>query len=93
VSYGSVVLRSLTWPGAVSIYNKGEITQIYVGSGLKLEDRSQSSSQNFPLSPPVLNLDPEEYELSEDPKDEPVPEEKPAEGEEGDQEVQEEENE
>jgi radial spoke head protein 4/6 len=44
VSYGAVVLRSLIWPGAVSIYHKGEITQIYVGSGLKLEDCSQSCS-------------------------------------------------
>jgi hypothetical protein len=45
------------------------------------------------LKPPVLNDDPQEYDICDEPnpKDEPVPEEKPAEEEEGAQEGQDEE--
>ena len=57
VCHGVVVVRSLTWPGAFTLYSNGQQKSIYVGSGIKFTDKLRP----FPLSPPVLNLDPTEY--------------------------------
>ena len=51
---------------------------IYVGNGLKYEEVSY-----LPVHPPIVNEDPSEYEIQDEPnpKDEPVPEKKEGEGE------------
>ena len=57
VCHGVVVIRSLFWPGSVTLYQNGRQTTIYVGDGTKKTEKLQP----FPLLPPSLNLDPEEY--------------------------------
>ena len=57
VCHGVVVVRSLVWPGAFTLYQNGVQKTIYVGEGNKYTD----ALRPFPLSPPVLNLDPTEY--------------------------------
>ena len=51
-----MVVRSLTWPGAFTLYCNGQMKSIYVGEGTKYEEL-----RPFPLMPPVLILDPTEY--------------------------------
>ena len=53
---------------------------VYVGNGHKYEEVSY-----LPVHPPIVNEDPDEYEIQDEPnpKDEPVPEKK--EGEEGEE--------
>jgi len=52
-----VVIRSLVWPGAFTLYQNGKQSSIYVGNGLKFSDKMSP----FPQCPPVLNMDPAEY--------------------------------
>lgn len=68
-----VVVRSLQWPGAYSFFYDGKVQQIYLGYGHKF---GQETS-NFPVNPPMVMADPEEYEdgpeptpLEEPPKEE-----------------------
>ncbi len=58
VCHGLVVIRSLTWPGSFTLYQNGKQTSVYVGDGIKFTDKLRP----FPLAPPILNADPEEYE-------------------------------
>lgn len=58
VSNGVVVVRSLQWPGAFNFYYQGRYMHIYVGSGHKYEEASY-----FPVHPPEVRSDPDEYEL------------------------------
>ena len=57
VCHGVVVIRSLIWPGAFTLYQNGKQTSIYVGDGLKFSE----AFRPFQLSPPVLNDDLSEY--------------------------------
>merc|ERR1711935_105490 len=69
VSNGVVVVRSLQWPGAYNFYFQGRYMHIYVGNGHKYEEVSY-----FPVHPPEVRGDPEEYELQPEPTplEEPV---------------------
>ena len=58
VSNGVVVVRSLQWPGAYNFYYQGRYMHIYVGNGHKYEEVSY-----FPVHPPTVLDDPDEYEL------------------------------
>ena len=73
-TFGVVMVRSLLWPGAVSFYSNGRIVQIYLGNGHKFE---QVSPCYFPVHPPEINDDCEEYgdEPEPTPLEEPVAEE------------------
>ena len=62
VSYGVNVIRSLRWPGAVTVAKGGKFTSIYVGYGLKRGGQSQ-----MPAAPEDVVADPEE------PKEMPEP--------------------
>lgn len=66
---GVVVVRSLQWPGAFNFYQNGSVQQIYVGNGHKYEEVSY-----FPVQPPVVNADPDEYDMMPEPTplEEPV---------------------
>ena len=57
VCHGVAVVRSLVWPGSFTLFSNGKQTNIYVGDGIKFTDKLRP----FPLSPPTLNNDPEEY--------------------------------
>ena len=55
VNYGVVVVRSLQWPGAYTLYTGGRWLQIYVGEGQKYEEATY-----YPIYPPKIQEDPEE---------------------------------
>lgn len=75
VSYAVNVIKSLRWPGAVTVSKGGKCTSVYVGYGLKKGDPSYS-----PIEPPEVQQDPEE----EPEKPEPNPLKEPKEQEEED---------
>ena len=56
--YGCVVLRSLVWPGSFTFYQNQRQVSVYVGDGLKFDHQVKP----FPLQPPSLIADEEEYE-------------------------------
>ena len=53
VNYGVVVVRSLQWPGAFTLYSQGRYLSIYVGNGLKYETQTY-----YPINPPLIMEDP-----------------------------------
>ena len=52
-SYAVNVIRSLRWPGAVTVAKGGKFTNIYVGYGVKRGDPSLN-----PVEPPMVQSDP-----------------------------------
>ena len=77
VSYGVNVLRSLRWPGSVTVAKGGQYCTIYVGDCVKKGDTCFS-----PTDPPAVQSDPAQQPDHEEPfGEEPKPE--PAEGAEG----------
>jgi hypothetical protein len=80
VSYAVNVIRSLRWPGAVTVAKGGKFTNVYIGYGIKKGDEIFN-----PTMPPEVQRDPEETPQAKEPEpkppaDEPKPE---GEGEEG----------
>ena len=61
-SYAVNVLKSLRWPGAITVSKGGKFTSIYVGYGLKKGDPSYN-----PIEPPAVCEDPEEEEEKPEP--------------------------
>lgn len=55
VSYCVNVIKSLRWPGAVTVSKGGKFTNVYVGNGLKRGDQSFS-----PTDPPEVLKDPQD---------------------------------
>ena len=55
VTYAVNVLRSLKWPGAVTVSKGGKFHSIYVGYGLKRGDASFN-----PTEPPEVQADPQD---------------------------------
>lgn len=51
--FGVVVLKSLRWPGSTTCWKGTEQFQIYVGDGLKNEDKTY-----YPVYPPTIPNDP-----------------------------------
>ena len=76
-----IVARYLVWPGSYSFFYNGKVQQIYLGYGHKF----CYDKKNFPVNPPVVMDDPEEYEDGPEPTqlEEPVKDQEKAEGEEG----------
>lgn len=50
-NYGTVVVKSLWWPGSYTFYNNGRTQQIYCGDGLKNE---QPNMTFYPIMPPTM---------------------------------------
>ena len=73
-----VVVKSLRWPGAHTIWKETTQYSIYVGNGLKNEDLSY-----YPVFPPMIPVDPVDQECQPEPTplEAPVKEEAQAEGE------------
>ena len=53
VTYAVNVIKSLRWPGAVTVAIGGKFTSIYIGYGLKKGDSSYN-----PTEPPEVQKDP-----------------------------------
>lgn len=68
------VIKSIRWPGALTVCKNGKFTNIYVGNGVKRVDPSFN-----PTSPPVVDQEPvDPVEQSEpNPEKEPVAVEEP----------------
>jgi len=64
-----VVARSLVWPGSYTFFFNGKVQQIYLGNGHKFSNERKS----FPVNPPMVLGDPDEY----DDGPEPTPLEEP----------------
>ena len=62
--YGCVVVKSLWWPGAMSLYNQGRILQLYVGDGQKLEPEGMTY---YPVNPPVMIDEKDEVPVQAEP--------------------------
>ena len=65
VTYAVNVLKSLRWPGAVTVAQNGKFANIYVGHGLKRGDVSFN-----PTEPPEVQRDP--VDLVEQPEPTPL---------------------
>ena len=75
--YGVVVLKSLRWPGSTTCWKGTQQYQIYVGNGLKSEEKSY-----YPVFPPEIPVDPEDVDEQPEPTPlEAPPAEEPKEGE------------
>ena len=68
---GAVVVRSLVWPGAYTIYQNGNQVSVYCGNGLKFDQKTNP----FPLNPPQLAVEAEEYEVCSEPNPKELPKE------------------
>lgn len=79
------MVRSVLWPGATSFYQNGRMVQVYLGNGHKFE---QAKPCYFPINPPEIMDDCEEYgdEPEPTPLEEPVVEEEKEEEGEGEDE-------
>ena len=62
VSYAVNVIKSLRWPGSITVAKGGKFTTIYVGYGLKKGVPSYN-----PTEPPSVCADPEEDMEKEEP--------------------------
>lgn len=61
ISYAVNVIRSLRWPGSITVSKGGKCTTVYVGYGMKKGDPSYN-----PIEPPVVQSDPaDENEMPE----------------------------
>jgi len=70
-SYGTVVVRSLVWPGALTFYYQGRVISLYVGNTHKWE----FGKHFYPVDTPVILDDPEDYEDGPEPNPADAPEE------------------
>lgn len=61
---GVAVVRSLQWPGAYTFYTNGGFSQLYVGNGHKYEQNATF----YPVDPPLIEADPEEYDGPTEPE-------------------------
>lgn len=80
ISYAVNVLKSIRWPGAVTVSKGGKFTNIYIGYGIKRVDSSFN-----PTAPPQVDSEPSDpiEQLEPTPFNEPVVKaNEPAEGEE-----------
>jgi hypothetical protein len=62
VCYGAVVVRSICWPGAFTIFNQGKSIHIYIGNGLKFD----STPYQY-IYTPKFREDPKEYDSCPEP--------------------------
>lgn len=68
--HGVVVVKSTVWPGSITCWKGDRYIQIYVGEGLKNESISY-----YPVLPPQLPEDPEDFEEVAEPNPKDAPEE------------------
>lgn len=74
VCYAVNVIKSIRWPGAVTVCKNGKFTNVYVGYGVKRVDASFN-----PTTPPNVDSEPSDPVEQSEPNPEKEPEEKPAE--------------
>jgi radial spoke head protein 4A len=71
-SYAVNVIKSLRWPGALTVAKGGKFCNFYLGYGMKKGDSSYQ-----PTEPPEVQRDPEEQEHMPEPTPLVPPEEQP----------------
>ena len=66
--YGVVVVRSTVWQGSVTCWKEDRYIQIYIGDGLKSEDKTY-----YPVFPPHIPEDPADLEEVSEPNPKEAP--------------------
>ena len=66
---GIIVLKSNRWPGSITLWKGETWHQIYVGNGHKYECKAY-----FPVAPPPVPVDPEDFEEQPEPNPQEVEE-------------------
>lgn len=64
VNYGTVVVKSLWWPGSFTFYNNSQTFQVYSGDGQKHEPLN---AKYYPVLPPVMMDDRDEKVCYDEP--------------------------
>ena len=77
VAYGVNVIKSIRWPGALTVCKGGKFTNVYIGYGVKREGPSFN-----PTVPPVVDKEPQDPEEQPEPNPDKDPVEPPAENDE-----------
>lgn len=54
VTYAVNVIKSLRWPGALTVCKGGKFTSVYIGYGIKRDENPSF----YPTAPPVVDADP-----------------------------------
>jgi len=80
VCYAVNVIKSIRWPGAVTVCKNGKFTNVYVGYGVKRVDPSFN-----PTVPPNVDSEPSDPVEQSEPNPEKEPEVKPVENAEGEE--------
>jgi len=66
INNGVVVVRSLQWPGAYTLFYQGRTMSIYIGNGHKYEGGAAQGGY-FPVFPPKIMEDPKEFKEQPEP--------------------------
>lgn len=64
LNYGTVVVKSMWWPGSYTFYNQSKTSQVYCGDGQKHE---LPGAKYYPILPPVMMEDREEKKCFDEP--------------------------
>jgi len=73
-TFAKTVIRSLWWPGAVTVQQSRDWVSFYIGDGLKA-----ATGKFYPVSPPPVSEEPQDPQEQSDPYPENPPEETPPE--------------
>jgi len=65
VNFGTVVVKSMWWPGSCTLYNSGRTIQVYNGDGQKNEPANASY---YPVQPPRMMTEKAEKQCFFDPR-------------------------
>ena len=88
VTYAVNVIRSIRWPGAVTVAKGGKYTSIYVGDGIKRGESSFNPTETPEVqtdpAEQVENREPTPFEAPEEPAEPDTDAEKVVEGDDGD---------
>ena len=69
ISYSSLLIRNLNWPGSATIYKGGDFYSIYIGNGVRL-----GGNVYYPLIPNDIEKDPEDNIEYKEPNPDKEPE-------------------
>jgi len=72
-SYSTIVLKSLRWPGAATVYQNGKWQSIYIGYG-----QPRAGDSFNPIGPPTILAEPEDLDEMPEPNPAKAPEPAPA---------------
>lgn len=69
ITYSSLLIANITWPGSYTVYRQGEFSFIYIGNCIR-----SNGLNYFPLSPGLILEDPYEKKEFNEPNPDKEPE-------------------